>query len=177
MKHTTALVLALALGASAAVFAQAARFEWTDASGQKVFSDRPPASGADVKNFIDHRPPTPRERPASLAEAASAAAAAQASNNTANTAAAGQQPGVDPALEANKRQAEEAEAAQKQAAEQQREAQRRENCQRARDAKATLDSGQRVARINDKGERVIIDDEYRTVEQKRLQQLISENCQ
>ena len=58
MKHTTALLLALALAASSATAFAKPRFEWIDdASGRKVFSDRPPPGGADsVRGFVDHAP-------------------------------------------------------------------------------------------------------------------------
>ncbi|RYF47628.1 MAG: DUF4124 domain-containing protein, partial [Comamonadaceae bacterium] len=51
-----------------------------------------------------------------------------------------------------------------------------ENCTRERQSKATYDSGIRVARLNDKGEREIIDDKARAEEQQRLQTVISADC-
>ena len=47
---------------------------------------------------------------------------------------------------------------------------------RAIAAKATLDSGMRMARINDKGEREILDDQQRAAELQRTNQAIAENC-
>ena len=51
-----------------------------------------------------------------------------------------------------------------------------ENCQRARKAKATLDSGIRVARLNDQGEREMIDDKARAAEQQRMEAVIATDC-
>ena len=159
MKHTTALILALALGASSVSALAQARFEWLDdASGRKVFSDRPPPGGPEsVRGFVDHAPGARVSREQTPAAAASA-------------------PGVDKELEAKKREAEEAEAAQQKEAERQRAAQRADNCKRARQARESLDSGMRMARLNEKGEREILTDEMRAEESKRVSAIIEENC-
>ncbi len=39
-----------------------------------------------------------------------------------------------------------------------------------------MDSGMRVARVNDKGEREILDDNARAAEQRRLQSIIDSDC-
>ena len=39
-----------------------------------------------------------------------------------------------------------------------------------------MDSGQRVAQMNAAGERIIMDDDARAAEQKRLQAVISSDC-
>lgn len=84
--------------------------------------------------------------------------------------------GVDKELEEKTRKAEEAEKA-KQAAEAQKVAQARaENCQRARQGKATMDSGIRIARLNAQGEREIMDDKARAAEAQRLQSVIDSDC-
>ncbi len=88
----------------------------------------------------------------------------------------GKAAGFDKELEEKTRRAEEAEKA-KRAAEEQKIAQAKaDNCQRARQGKATLDSGIRVARLNDKGEREIIDDQTRAAEQLRMQSVIDSDC-
>ena len=53
---------------------------------------------------------------------------------------------------------------------------RADNCKRAQSAKTTLDSGMRMARVNDKGEREILDDQQRAAELQRTNQAIAENC-
>ncbi|WP_431276479.1 DUF4124 domain-containing protein [Variovorax ureilyticus] len=93
-----------------------------------------------------------------------------------STTAAAKPSGVDKELEEKARKAEEAEKA-KQAAEAQKVAQAKaDNCKRARDGKATMDSGIRVARVNGQGEREIMDDDARAAEQKRLQTVIDSDC-
>ena len=84
--------------------------------------------------------------------------------------------GVDKALEEKKKQAEQAEAARKQAEEAKLAAQKAENCKRAQDAKATLDSGMRIARLNANGEREVLDDQARAAEMKRVQDVIRSEC-
>ena len=51
-----------------------------------------------------------------------------------------------------------------------------ENCTRARQMKATYDSGQRIARTNAKGEREILDDAQRASEVKRIDGIIAADC-
>ena len=51
-----------------------------------------------------------------------------------------------------------------------------DNCSRARQGKATFDSGIRVARLNAQGEREIMDDKARATENRRLQTVIDSDC-
>ena len=53
---------------------------------------------------------------------------------------------------------------------------RAENCARAKQAKASLDSGVRMAVTNAKGEREIMDDAARAAESKRIQGIIASDC-
>ena len=54
--------------------------------------------------------------------------------------------------------------------------QRAENCRNARAHLAALDSGQRIARYNDKGEREILDDRQRAAETRRARDVIAAEC-
>ena len=83
---------------------------------------------------------------------------------------------VDKELEARKRAAEAEKAAKAKAEEQRNAAVRAENCKRARQHLATMDSGQRVARINEKGEREVLDDETRAAESRRARDIIASEC-
>jgi len=147
-----------------------AQWQWIDKDNKKVFSDQAPPVDIPEKNIL-HRPNTPSKRvnfstPAAPTEPAAAAAPAGSAKPS----------GVDKDLEEKARKAEEAEKA-KQAAETQRIAQAKaENCNRARQGKATMDSGIRVARINAQGEREIMDDAARATEQQRLQSVIDSDC-
>ena len=149
-----------------------AQWQWVDNAGKKVFSDQAPPPDIPEKNIV-RRAGSAQPR-ASVAPVTPDAAAPAAS---AATAVAPAKPsGVDKELEEKTKKAEEAEKA-KQAAEAQKLAQAKaENCNRARQSKATFDSGIRVARLNDKGEREIIDDKGRAEEQQRLQTVISADC-
>ena len=53
---------------------------------------------------------------------------------------------------------------------------RADNCARARQAKAGVDSGARIATTSKSGERVILDDDARAAESKRLQGVIQSEC-
>ena len=84
--------------------------------------------------------------------------------------------GKDKELEEKKKQAEAAEAEKKKAEEEKLAKARADNCARAKRAKAEFDSGVRIARTNDKGEREIMDDAARAVESKRLDGIIASDC-
>ena len=55
-------------------------------------------------------------------------------------------------------------------------ADRAENCTRAKQAKASLDSGQLMKHTNAKGEQVFMDDASRAAERKRAQSVIDADC-
>ena len=137
-----------------------AQWQWLDKDNKKVFSDQAPPPDIPDKNILRRPSPPPKRLNFSAPAGAGAAKGA----------------GVDKELEEKARKAEEAEKA-RQAAEAQKLAQARaENCSRARQGKATMDSGIRVARVNDQGERIIMDDEARASEQKRLASVIASDC-
>lgn len=151
-----------------------AQWQWLDKDNKKVFSDQAPPPDVPEKNIL-RRPGGPAKRlnysAPPVAEDVAAAPAPLSQPPAAPKAA-----GVDKELEEKARKAEEAEKA-RQAAETQKIAQaRKENCSRAREGKATMDSGIRVARLNAQGEREIIDDATRASEQKRLQAVIDSDC-
>lgn len=148
-----------------------AQWQWTDKEGRKIFSDRPPPSDILDKDIVKR--PHSRTVPVQLApapvESSQAAPAKQASNMP-------QLSGVDKDLLEKKKQAEDAEAAKKKAEEEKALKARVENCARAKQAKATFDSGVRVARQNDKGEREVMDEAARATETKRIQTIIDADC-
>jgi hypothetical protein len=83
---------------------------------------------------------------------------------------------LDAKLEEKKKQAEQAEAAKKKAEEERIAKLKAENCERARKAKAALDSGVRLATVNAKGERDFMDDAARAAESKRIQGIVAADC-
>jgi hypothetical protein len=75
-----------------------------------------------------------------------------------------------------KAQEQEQEAAKAQADKLQKEKQRQDNCNRARQAKATLASGRLLSHVNAKGERGFMDEAARDAEIKRADAVIASDC-
>lgn len=150
--------------------AASAQWQWVDQDGRRVFSDKAPPPEVPDKNIL-RRPGMRAAVPAGPLEAASAPAPAKAV--AANVPKIS---GKDKVLEERKKQAEAAEAEKKKAQEEEVARAQADNCTRARQGKAQYDSGQRIARVNDKGEREILDDNQRAAEVKRLQEVIARDC-
>lgn len=174
MNNIRRFVIAAACFMSVAASAQ---WQWVDKDGRKVFSDRAPPADVPEKNIIKR--PGARVNPEPLNNNV------LQSNQTGSTAVAPTAPaaanvpqltGVDKDLAEKKKQAEQAEIAKKKTEDGKRLQARQENCSRARQAKATYDSGMRVARTNQKGEREVLDDAARAVESKRIQSIIDSDC-
>jgi hypothetical protein len=157
----TAFVLLACLAVTGA-FAQ---WQWIDKDGRKVFSDQAPPPDVPA-NKIVKRPGNRPAEPEPVAAAAPQAAAASAPKVS----------GKDKELEEKKKQAAAAEAEKKKAQEEELAKARAENCERAKSAKATMDSGVRIAVTNSKGEREIMDDAARAAESKRIEGVIARDC-
>ena len=160
------LLVAALIGAALALPA-AAQWKWKDSRGQVQYSDLPPPQGTPDKDILQR--PTPavqRSGPIAAAPAASAASAAVLAAPK----------GVDPALEAKRKEQEAAEAAKKKAEEQRIAAVKADNCMRARSQLRTLESGARIARTNEKGEREILDDAQLAAENKRARDVMASDC-
>jgi hypothetical protein len=159
-------VLGLAFCALPAVsFAQ---WQWIDKDGRRVFSDQGPPADVPAKNII--------KQPGSRSPAAAEPVAAAASGPAKPVVAAPKLSGKDPSLDQKKKQAEAAEAEKKKADEEQAAKARADNCERTKRAKAGLDSGVRISRINAKGEREFLDDAARAAETKRIELIIASDC-
>lgn len=163
MKAIRPILLALACCAPLLASAQ---YQWLDQSGRKVFSDTPPPASVPDNRIL--------QQPGQRAPAADAPVAA--ADPAAARPAMPVLTGKDPALEAKKKEAETAEAQKKQAEETRIAQARAESCKRAKTAKATLDSGVRLARTNEKGEREVLDDKQRAEEGKHIDSLIARHC-
>ena len=162
-------VVALPLSASA-------QWQWVDKNGKKVFSDQAPPPDVPEKNILRRvgPPPVPRANPnvdASPAEGATAEAGAPA-----KTAGTPKPTVVDKELEEKTKKAEAEEKAKRAAEEAKVAKAKADNCALARQGKATVDSGIRIAKVNAQGEREIMDDAARAAEQKRLQTVINSDC-
>lgn len=169
----TLLMTALA----AVCLAASAQWQWIDNDGRKVFSDRPPPAEIPDKNVLKRPgarvlPPTSRATSAeNPGDAASGAVAAKL------PASAGKPSALDKELEAKKKQTADAERARVMAEEERVTRAKAENCTRAKQAKATYDSGVRLGRINAAGEHEILDDAARAEDVRRIQGVMERDCQ
>ena len=177
MMTNTALLslLAALLMAGTSLDAQA-QWTWRDKSGRVNASDRPPPRDIPEKDILS--------RPSSVNAARPAAAALPPAAGAASAAASGALPGVavppkgplDRELEARKRVADQEQAAKARAEEERLAGQRAENCRRARSQLAALDTGQRIARMNERGEREVLDDRGRAEESRQARDVIASDC-
>lgn len=157
---TSLLALMLALWCGPA----AAQYKWKDSRGQLHASDQPPPRDIPEKNVL--------QRPAARA----LSTAVPASASAASAPAATNRPPVDPELQQRRVRADQEAKARAKADEDRLAQQRTENCQRARQQLATLDSGTRLVRVNEKGERVVLDDAARASEMAQARNVIASEC-
>jgi hypothetical protein len=167
-----ALSFAACLMAFATVGAQAQNvWKWRDASGQLHISDTPPPPGTPAKNIISAgtggapalTPSGPASAPAGLSTAAADPSAAAASALDRKKKAADKE-------RADKEKADHAALDAKNAAI------RKDNCARAQAVLPGLQDGVRISRVNDKGEREVLDDAARAGEIKHTQDAIASSC-
>jgi hypothetical protein len=137
-----------------------AQWQWVGKDGHKVFSDRAPPPDVLEKDILKR--PAPRN-----------AASAPAPQSEATLPRVS---GVDKELVERKKKSEEADLAKRKVEQESFLKAKIENCARAKQAKATYESGQRIARTNDKGEREIMDSASRAAELKRIQSIVDSDC-
>lgn len=149
-----------------------AQWVWRDAGGRVTASDRPPPKEVPERDILA-RPAAGQPPPRRVATAAPAAEAASAPAAVAS-------PPRDAALErevqARRRAAEQEQAARERAETERLAAQRADNCSRAKGHLAALESGQRIARTNERGEREILDDRARAEELRRTREVVASDC-
>ena len=160
------LVLCVALPASAQMY------KWVDANGKVQYSDKPPPSNVKTEKLRAPPPaPVPSAAPSGSAAAGETKGGApkDAVKSAPRTAAEQEQAFRKRQLDAAKAQDEEG---QKQA-----EARdKAENCKRAKAALASLQIGGRQMRIDDKGERVFLEDQQIAQETAKAQQDVAAAC-
>lgn len=144
----------------------AAQWKWRDAHGVMQYTDRPPPSSTPDSKILS-RPPATASTKSTLPPAAPVT---QEHKDTQASKPADQE------LEAKRRQVEEKKAAERKAAQEQQDKARIDNCERASAYQRTLQSGQRIARTNERGEREILDDGGRNEEMRRTSEAIENNC-
>jgi hypothetical protein len=148
-----AVVLALALSAAA----QAQLYKWVDSEGRIHYTDKPPPAGAsgEKKLTVPKSPTAPVAAPAEEGQAA------------------GPKSYAEKEMEYRKRKAEEEQSRQRAQAEEQENQQR---CQSARQQLRTHEEAGRIYSMDDKGERVYVDDETRRRNIEQAQQDIAKYC-
>lgn len=172
----------LLVGMAACIFSLsvAAQWQWVDKSGRKVFSDRPPPPEIPDKSILQHggkRSADPVSIPSPPPPGTdSTNGTAAATGSTANDASPTKPASLDKQLAERKRQAIELEAARRKAEEEKIAQSRSESCERAKRAKTNLDTGLRQFRLNDKGEREVLDDAALVTEARRVQSIIDSDC-
>lgn len=153
-----------------------AQWAWRNSTGGLEFSDRPPPPDVPVRNIV--KQPGGTSRPVEPSEPTTATQAA-ASAASGPVAAASGAPVASKAEGDAKKKADAEKTAE--TAKQKTEADklaktRAENCARALQAKATYESGVRVARANAQGQREFVDDAGRAAELQRIQGVIASDC-
>jgi hypothetical protein len=137
-----------ALLAATAVNAQI--YQWKDENGKTVISDKPPVGNVRQQQRIASEPPA--------------------------TNAAAQKTAADKELEFRKRQKDAQESTEKANKEQAASADKKENCENARRYLQALESGERIAMRDDKGERYFLDDAQREQDIAKTRQAVQTNC-
>ena len=152
-----------------------AQWQWLDKDGRKVFSDRAPPPSVPDKAILKRPGGTRLVAPPANPDNTDAAPG----NGAAVVQPAASAPkisGVDKDLAEKKKKAEQEEAAKRKAEEDKVAKAKADNCARAKQAKASFDSGMRLSRVNKEGEREILDDATRAAEAQRIQTIIDADC-
>jgi hypothetical protein len=146
-----------------------AQFKWRDANGRMVYSDQPPPNSIPLNAVLQAPGLRPAaERPGETGDAAKAPGAAAGS--PAATSAA------DRELEFRKRRTERAETERKSAEDAAKARQAAAACDETRAEQRTLESGMRISRVNERGEREFIDDEQRAARLDAARKSSREHC-
>ncbi|CAM3662447.1 DUF4124 domain-containing protein [Roseateles saccharophilus] len=167
MRHKPLLIALIGLLLAASAQAQ---WKWRDAKGNVQYSDIPPPAGTLDKDILQ-RPSAPA-RPLIIVTPAGQAASAPSPKPAA--ASAPTKAELDAA--ARQKQEQDGQAAKQKEEERRVAEQRRENCARAQGNLRDLQSGARITRTNEQGERVYMDDTQRQAEVERTRQLITSEC-
>jgi hypothetical protein len=153
-----AVVFAAAMAFALAAGAQ--QYKWVDKDGKVRYGDSPPPG---VKATALKAPPA-------------AAAASKPGAKDAKGAPKGPLTPAEQEAAFRKRQQEAVKEREKQAQATQETEAKKENCARAQEVLRSLQSGERVARTDAKGERYFLEDEQRAAEAAKAQKSVSEWC-
>ena len=145
-----------------------AQWKWRDAAGKIQYSDLPPPAGIPDKDVLQRPPGQKLQVLVIPAAGAASAVAVQAPASGPSKA--------DLDAQARQKQQEQEQSAKQKEEERKLAQTRRENCSRAQENMKLLQDGVRINRLNDKGERIILDDAQRADEVRRTQALINSDC-
>ena len=175
-RYATALALPMAVATLLMALSSAtqAQWLWRDKSGQVNASDRPPPKDVPDKDILGR--PSPDLRRAAPPTPASTAADGAAVPAPSTAPPAPPPTALEREVQARKRAAEQEQSTKAKAEEERLSTQRAENCRAARGHLTALESGQRIARTNDKGEREVLDDKGRADEQRRAREVVASDC-
>ena len=177
MTRSVLLALAVTLAATFLATPAEAQWKWKDKSGRVQYSDLPPPQGTPDSDILNRPSGGSGRQVPPASPAALAAAGLSASGASASAPAAAPAPrGPDPELEAKRKIAEQEQQKKIKDLEAKMAAAKADNCVRAKSQLQTIDSGIRLARSNEKGEREFLDDAQRAAERKRAQDAITSDC-
>jgi hypothetical protein len=149
-------IAAIATIATLAFYAGASQAQvqcWTTKDGKRACGDTPPPG---VKTTAISTP----SAPSAPADAGSKSAARKGT----------------PEQEFQKRQAESSKSREKEQQAQEQAQAKQENCERARNALRSLESGQRISRVDKDGERYFLEDQEVARETERARDSVQKNC-
>lgn len=158
------LVLLAAMSLAGAALAQ--QYKWVDQDGKVRYGDSPPPG---VKATPLRPPPPPASPPPSSGKAGAVAKDAKAAPKGPLTPAEQEADYRRRQIEAQKAQEKDQKAAQEAQA-------KRDNCARAQEQLRLIESGQRIARTDAKGERYFLDDAQIAQEAVKGRQSVSQWC-
>ncbi len=164
--HLAALALGLAIACPGAAFAQA--YKWRDEKGGIVFSDTPPPPNIPRANILQG--PKGKFVPAPASAAGSGAPASGSPAVSAKAEASAPKSTVEREVDYKKRQIEAQKKTKEEGEKSAQEQQRQAHCDSLRQNLMALDSGQRIARTDSKGERYFVDDEQRAKDAAKARQ-------
>ena len=169
MRHKPLLIALLGLTLAVSAHAQ---WKWRDAKGNVQYSDMPPPQGTPEKDILQRpyvaKPTVVVAPPSAAAPAASAASAPKPAASAPSKA--------EQEAAARQKKEQDGEAAKQKEEERRVATQRRENRARAQSNLRDLQSGARLTRTNEKGERVFMEDAQIAAEVSRARDLITSEC-
>jgi hypothetical protein len=166
------LLLALVVAPDAS-----AQFKWRDANGRMVYSDQPPPTSIPPDAVLQAPGLRPAaERQGATGDAAKATGAVAGSTPAAPASSAAATSAADRELEFRKRRMERAESERKSGEEAAKARRVAASCEETRAELRTLESGMRISRVNERGEREFIDDEQRAARLDAARKSSREHC-